>query len=542
MLNEKDGLFKNGNVKFYSIDCSRICWDKPVSSNALTDSINKNMEVAGLLTLTMGDHWVLGKSRYSPRFIVGILCLTRKLLINHLGLFFKCNKGVIRREILDGVINNKESKKRISRLPLETTAKDVFNCLKENYGNSGFYFNDKATVKFNIKQIYISYDKLYRILSVIEKNVHDVKIINYTIREIDEVLTTVINDPGLLDMRRFGDADITAYDYSDDIFKVKNREQVIKGIVEAAAMEDNTQTLTLNRPKQQENKIITVGNKKAYQVGKGDYKHRNGVIIEKDGIVIKEEKKEMADNVYPIEDESILGDLEDLLNNVIDNPDTVDKIVNYLAYMAPAAHFISEMVGGGEIYNEESLLKYLEYAYTLSIGGDEIVPGYYRDRIIKYLRVAPQKPVFGKEYGLKQFEHSFCAALYNIRVTLNKAKEEEEAEEEALEEVIADAAAHAEIEILEDLEEKEEVTANDDVQEHAEEDAAACEEYPTDLAELKKLLEEERKEVADLTVEVKQLEEEKQRKELRDELLALKKQKAELNARKAELKADLNKK
>lgn len=40
-------------------------------------------------------------------------------------------------------------------------------------------------------------------------------------------------------------------------------------------------TLSLNRAaSKRENKIITVGNKKAYQVGKGGYKHRNGVIIE----------------------------------------------------------------------------------------------------------------------------------------------------------------------------------------------------------------------------------------------------------------------
>lgn len=40
-------------------------------------------------------------------------------------------------------------------------------------------------------------------------------------------------------------------------------------------------TLSLKRAaSKRENKIITVGNKKAYQVGKGDYKHRNGVIIE----------------------------------------------------------------------------------------------------------------------------------------------------------------------------------------------------------------------------------------------------------------------
>lgn len=45
--------------------------------------------------------------------------------------------------------------------------------------------------------------------------------------------------------------------------------------------ENKRPTLSLNRAvSKRENKIITVGNKKAYQVGKGDYKHRNGVIIE----------------------------------------------------------------------------------------------------------------------------------------------------------------------------------------------------------------------------------------------------------------------
>lgn len=45
--------------------------------------------------------------------------------------------------------------------------------------------------------------------------------------------------------------------------------------------ENKRLTLSLNRTvSKRENKIITVGNKKVYQVGKGDYKHRNGVIIE----------------------------------------------------------------------------------------------------------------------------------------------------------------------------------------------------------------------------------------------------------------------
>lgn len=45
--------------------------------------------------------------------------------------------------------------------------------------------------------------------------------------------------------------------------------------------ENKRPTLSLKRAaEKRENKIITVGNKKAYQVGKGDYKHRNGRIIE----------------------------------------------------------------------------------------------------------------------------------------------------------------------------------------------------------------------------------------------------------------------
>ncbi len=49
----------------------------------------------------------------------------------------------------------------------------------------------------------------------------------------------------------------------------------------AASQENKRPTLSLNRTvSKRENRIITVGNKKAYQVGKGDYKHRNGVIIE----------------------------------------------------------------------------------------------------------------------------------------------------------------------------------------------------------------------------------------------------------------------
>lgn len=159
------------------------------------------------------------------------------------------------------------------------------------------------------------------------------KIIRNALKEIDEVLETMLSNQCV-----------------GIVWLIKAAE-----FKEAEAMEDNTQTLTLNRPKQQENKIITVGNKKAYQVGKGDYKHRNGVIIE--------EKAEMNKiYTYPVGDKNILADLEDLLNNIIDNPDTVDNLVNYLEKNAPAAHFISEMIGCGEVDSEESLIGALNKA------------------------------------------------------------------------------------------------------------------------------------------------------------------------------------
>lgn len=45
--------------------------------------------------------------------------------------------------------------------------------------------------------------------------------------------------------------------------------------------ENKRPTLSIKRAAdKRENKILTVGNKKAYQVGKGDWKHRNGVIID----------------------------------------------------------------------------------------------------------------------------------------------------------------------------------------------------------------------------------------------------------------------
>ena len=493
----KDGLFKNYNVKFL-VDVSRIDWRKKTQECELTKLINKNKEVAGLLNLVMGDYWELGRSRYTPRFIFGALCFTKALLINQLGLFafIKIKKeGVLRKTILSNIPFSREIKKRIEKLPLDTNASDIFDCFK----TYGFYFYDNTTIKYNLSKIYIAYEKVYKILYTIEKAGPDncsVEIIQNAIKEIDEVLNAMIDDRSC-----FNIVNITCYDLSNDVF---NREQVIKGVVEGDAM-DNTQTLTLNRPKQQENKLLTVGNKKAYQVGKGDYQHRNGVI--------KEEKAEMNRvYTYPIADNSDLSDLEDLLNNVIDNPDTVDKLVNYLAKNAPAAHFISEMVGCGEIDNEESLIGALNKATSLSQGmiaagkNVRVQGGEYK--VFNYLNIDYPKPIFGREFSLKQLSFCFDVAAREIEDILNKAKEEEQ-------------------------EEKEEVIA--DVQEHTEEDAAACDEYPTDLAELEKLLEERRKEVADLTVEVKQVEEDKRRRELINELIALDKQKAELNARKAEL-------
>ena len=501
MLDEKDGLFKNGAVKFLS-DCSIGCYPEPTDKEvALIDSINNNKEVAGLLNIVQGDHWVLGKSRYAPRFILGILCFTKTLLINYLGLFAKpgFKAGVLRKTIFNGVFTTWEVKKRIEKLPLDTTAKAVCDCFK----TKGFYFYYNTTIKYRLSKIYIAYDKVHRILCAIEKFDPDnctSETIQNAIKEIDEVLNkvsfclTVCN------------GEITCCACSDDIFNF-NREKAIKEINEGGAMTDSTQTLTLNRPKQQENKIITVGNKKAYQVGKGDYQHRNGVI--------KEEKAEMNKvYTYPVGDKNILADLEDLLNNIIDNPDTVDNLVNYLEKNAPAAHFISEMIGCGEVDSEESLIGALNKATSLSQGmvcagkNVRVQGGEYK--VFNYLNIDYPKPVFGREFSLKQLSFCFDVAAREVEDILNKAKEEEQ-------------------------EEKEEVIACDTVQECAEEDAAACEEYPTDLAELEKLLEERRKEVADLTVEVKQAEEDKRRRELLDELIALDKQKAELNARKAEL-------
>lgn len=64
----------------------------------------------------------------------------------------------------------------------------------------------------------------------------------------------------------------------------KKRREDAEKVLETAkkiAADKKQGTLSLKRAaSKRENKIITVGNKKAYQVGKGDYKHRNGVIIE----------------------------------------------------------------------------------------------------------------------------------------------------------------------------------------------------------------------------------------------------------------------
>lgn len=64
----------------------------------------------------------------------------------------------------------------------------------------------------------------------------------------------------------------------------KKRREDAEKVLETAkniAADKKQGTLSLKRAaSKRENKILTVGNKKAYQVGKGDYKHRNGVIIE----------------------------------------------------------------------------------------------------------------------------------------------------------------------------------------------------------------------------------------------------------------------
>lgn len=516
MLNEVCGLFEDHsrNTEFY-VNTERLYIHDEVQQEALTilrNAINKNKEVAGLLNLIDGDMWIKGKPYYSTKYIFSMLCFTKLLLDNLLWLVDNNIKkeGVLSKTIFNGVLSPGEVKKRIEKLPPGATAKDALN---SGVKIGGVYFYNKIFARCRLHKIFIANDKIHRIIGVLEKVGSDdgtYEIIQNAIKEIDEVMNAMIDSNAI----RYGSNGLTHHVCENEVGEEAK---------EAETMEDNPQTLSLNRPpKQQENKIITVGNKKAYQVGKGDYKHRNGVIIEKDGIVIKEEKAEMQTaRDYHIEDKAVLADLEDLLNNVIDNPDTVDGIVDYLAKDAPAAHFISEMVGCDMIRGEETLLMMLNKAELLSkriknAGGAKNVHALNScdNKILNYLSVDP-KPVFGKEYYLDEFHSSFCHAQYDIKRIFDKAKEEEQ-------------------------EEKEEVIANDTVQEHAEED---CEPHTQDhrnydeldFEELTKLVEERRKEVADLTVEVKQAEEEARRRELVNELIALDKQKAELNARKAEL-------
>lgn len=505
MLSEKDGLFKIFDYsKFYSSK------HKDDALNILCDSFNKNEEVAGLLKHVGGDS--NDGIDYSTTFIFGVLCLTKLLLNNLCGcvdLQFK-KEGMIRKTILNGIPFGGEVKKRIEKLPLETTAKDISDCfIAKDNSVRGIRFHSNSKSKYDpYGGIYINYRKISSILYILEKVGSDdcsLKIIQNAIKEINEVLDTMKNNQrvGIIFREICMDACIAEYN-------AKVKEEVIKELKEAGAMEDNTQTLTLNRPKQQENKLLTVGNKKAYQVGKGDYKHRNGVI--------KEEKAEMNKvYTYPVGDKNILADLEDLLNNIIDNPDTVDKLVNYLAKNSPAAHFISEMIGCGEIDDEESLIGALNKATSVSQGmvaagkNVHIQGGEYK--VYNYLNVDYPKPIFGREFSLKQLSFCFDVAAREIEDIFVKAKAEEEAEEQE--------------------EEKEEVITHDAVQEHAEED---CEEYPADLEELQKLLEERRKKEAELDAEIKQAEEEERRKALIEELIAANNRIKEKEARLAQLK------
>ncbi len=507
MFGEKDGLFKNRghDIKFDVDTDSRLFYATGLEQALITlcDSINKNKEVAGLLSLVDGD---IGfrQTGYSIKYVYGVLCFTKILLINLSGLVDLKIKdaGVLNRVIFNNAVKG-VVKERINKLPSDTTAKDVFEC----FNGRGIFFDSNILKKSNISRIYISHEKIYKIIYVIEKVGPDnctSEIVHNAIKEIDEVLNTMIGG-GFL---RYS-GNITYHHYFDDSFdEFKAKEEVIEG---AEAMEDNTQTLTLNRPaKQQENKLLTVGNKKAYQVGKGDYKHRNGVIIE-------EEKKEMRieGKFFDIND-SVLADLEDLLNNVIDNPDTVDEIVNYLAKNAPAAHFISEMIGCGEIKDEESLAVTINKAVLLSqriinAGKENITVLNYEHKIFNYLNVDYPKPIFGKWFSLGQLVFCFEEGAQKISDIFAKAKEEEE-------------------------EEKEEVTSNDDVPEHAEKDDAAYDEYPTDLAELEKLLEEYQKEGAELQAELKQAEEEQKRKELIEKIIAAKNSNKEMKERLAKLR------
>lgn len=494
MLNEKDGLFKNFDVEF-KIDLDSFPWaKKDVNSRkegALIDSINKNKEVAGLLNIIEGDYYLKGIGRYSPGFIFKMLCfakvLLNNLLLQHIDQKIK-KEGVLSRTIFNGVIGHHgEIQKRIDKLPLDTTAKDVRDCFK----TKGFFFDSKDLRKYNLSKIWISSCRVYKILYVLEKVGPDncnSETIQNAIKEINEVMSIMIDAVG--NFRFFGQwGDITCY----NVFENEVKEEAKK----ADAITDNTQTLTLNRPKQQENKLLTVGNKKAYQVGKGDYQHRNGVI--------KEEKAEMSKiYTYPVADNSDLADLEDILNNIIDNPDTVDELVNYLAKNAPAAHFISEMVDRGEIDNEESLIGALNKATSLSQGmiaagkNVRVQGGEYK--VFNYLNIDYPKPIFGREFSLKQLSFCFDVAAREIEDIFVKAKAEEEAEEQE--------------------EEKEEVTPDEAVQNYA----------GYSVEELEKLLEERDKEEAEVDAEIKQAEEEARRKELVEQLLAKDKRIAEKKA------------
>lgn len=61
----------------------------------------------------------------------------------------------------------------------------------------------------------------------------------------------------------------------------KALEEAKQAVKRAEELKQQRPTLSLKRAAdKRENKILTVGNKKAYQVGKGDWKHRNGVIID----------------------------------------------------------------------------------------------------------------------------------------------------------------------------------------------------------------------------------------------------------------------
>lgn len=487
MLNEKDGLFKIfDHTKFCNTAGKSHYLDEvdPVLK-ILCDSFNKNEEVAGLLKHVGGD-----TAAYSPDYstpsIFGVLSFAKLLLIN----LSKCvdlkvkKEGVIRRTILNYIPFSDQIKKRIEKLPLDTTAEDVFNCFKaRNNSVRGLRFHSNNKSKYDpYGGIYINARKIYKILCAMEKVGSDdcsLKIIGNATKEIDEVLNTMLSN--------------------QCVGIVYLRSEAKEEVKEADAMADNTQTLTLNRPKQQENKIITVGNKTAYQVGPGDWKHRNGRIIEG-------EKKEM-NNVctYPVYDKNILADLEDLLNSVIDNPDVVDKIVDYLAENSPAAHFISEMIGCGEISDEESLRDKLYRAAFLSQrifkdGKNANVLDCER-RVFSYLNVDYPKPIFGKELFLKQVSFCLDVAAREIEDILNSAEEEAE-------------------------EEKEEVIAHDAAQNY---DGYSVE-------ALEKLLEERDKEEAEVDAEIKQAEEEARRKELVEQLLAKDKRIAEKKALRDKLK------